>query len=140
MIQHSRSTGNEPGIAFWTATLKSLQSLQVNGMSDEETESQGEEKVRVVKSLNFRNRAFDNLWRYVDEVPTTMKDLFEQNGAKRLRRVFSIEVTERLPPRDLPRTFFWPEYLERMKSGEVPYVPVAAGEDVSIPVPMSNFV
>lgn len=109
-------------------------------MSDEETEYQGGERVRVVKSLKFRNHAFDDLWRYVDEVPTIMKDLFEQSGAKHLRRVFSDEVTDRSPPRNLPRTFFRPEYLERMKSGEVPYVSVAAGEDVLIPVLMSNLV
>lgn len=134
MTQHSRCTGDDRAITFWTGTLRSLQYLQADGMSDEETEEQEGEKVRVVKDLWFRNPAFNDLWQYVDELPAQMKSLFEQSGAKRLRRVFSEEVSDRSPPKNLPRTFYRQDYLGLMKKGEVPYVPVAVGEDAVIPV------
>lgn len=133
MIQHSRRIGDEAALAFWTATLRSLQFLRTDGMSDEETEDQGEEKVRLVKDLHFRDPAFTDLWQYVDNVPITMKSLFTQRGPKRLCRVFTDELTNRSPPKNLPRTFYRPEYLELMKSGRVPYTPT--GDDVPIPIP-----
>lgn len=133
MIQHSRHIGDESALTFWMAALRSLQHLQTDGMSDEETEDRGDEKVRLVKDLHFRNSGFTDLWQYVDDLPTSMKSLFAQSGVKRLRRVFSHELTNRLPPKNLPRTFYRPEYLELMKSGKVPYTPT--GGDIPIPIP-----
>lgn len=66
-------------------------------------------------------------------MPASMKSLFGQSGAKRLCRVFSDELNNRLPPKNLPRTFYRSEYLKLMKSGGVPYAPT--GDDVPIPIP-----
>lgn len=133
MIQHSRCMGDESALEFWMSTLQSLQYLQTDGMSDEETEDRGGEKVRLVKDLHFRHPAFTDLWQYVDDLPRSMHSLFAQSGVKRLCRVFSHELTNRLPPKNLPCTFYRPEYLGLMKSGGVPYSPT--GDDVLIPSP-----
>ncbi|KAK7452215.1 hypothetical protein VKT23_012320 [Stygiomarasmius scandens] len=139
MTQHLQSIGKEQDLRFWTDMLLALDLLTVDGMSDEETDDQDEQTVKVVKELRFRHSDFRPLLAYVDAVPRRMKKLFNQSGRKPFRRVVSDLVAERTPPPNLPSTFYQPRYLELMKKGLVPWVPIDEDTKVSLAMLMSEF-
>ncbi|KAK7448413.1 hypothetical protein VKT23_013677 [Stygiomarasmius scandens] len=133
MARHSESIGNDEALSFWTAALSVVNLLQADGMSDEETAYEGEEQVKVVKQPAFRHPGLASLFRHVDSAPKEMKSLFDQGGRKRLRRVFSSEISQRRPPPNLPITFYRSEYLDLMRKGLVPWVEVQENATISIP-------
>ncbi|KAK7438098.1 hypothetical protein VKT23_018264 [Stygiomarasmius scandens] len=133
MLGHSQKIDKAEDVDFWTATLDAVNLLQADGMSDEETVHEGEEQVKVVKRVAFRHPDFTSLFCHVDSTPKGMKSLFDQRGRKPLRRVLSSESSQRLPPPDLPSTFYQPEYLDLMNKGLVPWV--AVQENSTIPIP-----
>ncbi|THV01479.1 hypothetical protein K435DRAFT_655203, partial [Dendrothele bispora CBS 962.96] len=133
MVEHSQDNGDEEGLSFWKATLDAISMLKSDGMSDEDSDHEGQEKVKVVRDLKFRHTDFKALFQHVDSTPRVMKRLFNQSGKKRLRRVFSSEISDRSPPPNLPSTFYRPEYLDLMKKGILPWVVVQENATVSIP-------
>ncbi|KAK7448102.1 hypothetical protein VKT23_013860 [Stygiomarasmius scandens] len=139
MTQHLRSIGKEQDLRFWTDMLLALDLLTIDGMSDEETDEQDEQTVKVVKDLQFRHSDFRPLLAYVDTAPRRMKKLFVQSGRKPFRRVFSDLISEQTPPPNLPSAFYRPQYLELMKEGLVPWVPIDEDTTVSVAVLMSEF-
>ncbi|KAK7434491.1 hypothetical protein VKT23_016641 [Stygiomarasmius scandens] len=133
MVGHSQKIDKVEDLDFWTAALTAVNLLQADGMSDEETVYEGEEQVKVIKRMAFRHPDFTSLFCHVDSTPREMKSLFDQRGRKPLRRVFSSETSQRLPPPNLPSTFYQPEYLDLMNKGLIPWV--AVQEDLNIPIP-----
>ncbi|THV00405.1 hypothetical protein K435DRAFT_657286, partial [Dendrothele bispora CBS 962.96] len=136
MSEHSRKIDDRKGFGFWNTTLNTVNILQADGMSDEETDYEAEEQVKVVKQMVFRHPDLTSLFRHVDSTPRTMKSLFDQGGRKRSRRILSDKPSQRLPPPNLPSTFYQPEYLDLMRKGLVPWV--AIQENSTIPIPKED--
>ncbi|KAK7443829.1 hypothetical protein VKT23_015610 [Stygiomarasmius scandens] len=132
MTQHLRETETEQGLRFWTDMLLAVDLLSIDGMSDEETVDANEETVKVVKDLHFRHSDLRPFLAYVDATPRRMKRVFNQSGRKPFRKIISDVLTERPPPPNLPSSFYRPQYLESMKKGLVPWVPVDEDTAISI--------
>lgn len=106
----------EDALMFWQFVLRCLAILGDGGMSDEEDGDENGERIKLIRALMWRNPYFRELFALLDSAPDMERQLWSQSGRHRLRRV----VTDRPPlhsrpiPKDLPRSFFSPAFLDSL--------------------------
>ncbi|KAJ3781481.1 hypothetical protein GGU11DRAFT_749141 [Lentinula aff. detonsa] len=133
MIEVHEKKGDVQGLQFWREVLEAVDILTIGGMSDEEEVTEENERVRLVKDLDFRHPDFHELFRRVDNVRTRNPSIFRNIGRKRMRRVYVPEMTSRQPPPNMPSSYYRQEYLDSMNQGEVPNVKFQKDLDFTIP-------
>lgn len=122
MVEVCEEKGDAQGAQFWRDVLEAIVVLTVGGMSDEEDGTDGNERVRLVKDMDYRHPDFGELFKHVDNVRIKNTSIFRNVGRKRIRRVYVSEMTSRPPPPNIPSSYYRPEYLDSMTQGEVPKV------------------
>lgn len=133
MIQVCEETGEIQRAQFWREVLECVEILTVDGMSDEEDGTEGDESVRLVKDLDYRHPDFRKLFKKVDNVRTKNSSIFKNTGRKRIRRVYVSEMTSRPPPTNIPSSFCCQEYLDYMRQQLVPNVKLHEDSGLTVP-------
>ncbi|KAK7019362.1 hypothetical protein VNI00_018106 [Paramarasmius palmivorus] len=131
MQKYSREANDEKMQDLWAFVLRSLSQLNADGMSDEEEGIECDEQVTFVHDLDFRHPDFRRLFEKVDDTRSLEKDIFNQSGRHRRRRVAIHRLSERKPPPALSPTFYRPSYLLAMQRGDKEKVQLGP-EDYSI--------
>ncbi|KAJ3897146.1 hypothetical protein F5879DRAFT_996530 [Lentinula edodes] len=124
MIQACEQRGYADGVTFFRYLLRLVTKMRPGGMSEDEdgvdkvvTVDAGtiEEAVKFTKPLPFRNSYLNDVVEFLDKTPGFENLLFIQSGRVRKRRIRKdprCKVSERLPPRKWPRSFFAQGYLD----------------------------
>ncbi|KAF5359901.1 hypothetical protein D9758_013991 [Tetrapyrgos nigripes] len=89
ILQHAQ-------VEFWTSVSSTVQMLTIDGMSDEETEQQDGQTVKVIKDPEFRHPALREIFQHVDGARKKEQALFIQSGGKPLRRVFTDQLLQKI--------------------------------------------
>jgi hypothetical protein len=129
MADEERKAGREQGVTFWSYVTDTLNHLGVHGMSDEEDAklnvSLGEEgvmvqqHVRLVLDLDWRHPSFRKLFELIDKTKGIEDLIFSQVGNARLPRHRVAKVSNRSPPKNLPRGFFRDNFFDGKEDWEV---------------------
>ncbi|KAE9383036.1 hypothetical protein BT96DRAFT_844686, partial [Gymnopus androsaceus JB14] len=129
MLDLAHRNHNTAGIELWSFVLKAVTALKSDGMSDEESDdgNGSDGPNRKVLDIDFRHPDFQELLQKVDCVPKMAPQIFNRSGRKYMRRVHVEVIEQRVPPPDLPVSFYRAEYLAKIKRGEV--LPVTFGVD-----------
>lgn len=133
MIQVCEEKGEIQRAQFWREVLESVEILTVDGMSDEEDGTEGDESVRLVKVLDYRHPDFRKLFKKVDDVRMKDSSIFRNTGRKRLRRVYVSEITSRPPPTNIPSSYCCQEYLDYIGQQSAPNVKLHENSGFTIP-------
>lgn len=122
MVQVSQERNDEAAVEFWRYVLSILHKFQHDGMSDEEDAYQDvttggvtiKEQVKEVMILGFRNPYFRPLFEMVDQIKGLESMVFRDAGKAPMRRVRSSRISHRDPPKNLPKNFLNPKYVQAL--------------------------
>ncbi|KAL1724674.1 hypothetical protein EV714DRAFT_222618, partial [Schizophyllum commune] len=99
-------------LPWWEEARRALELLTEHGMSDEEEGYEGEEPIRIVKGIKFRNPKLCNFLDTLDDVRAAETDIFPAVGRPRRRRIRVPAFSDQVPPHGLPKAFYRPGYLQ----------------------------
>ncbi|THU94036.1 hypothetical protein K435DRAFT_669156, partial [Dendrothele bispora CBS 962.96] len=134
MMEKNEARNDEKELLFWAGMLVATEKLGKEGMSSEDEGFSGQEKVKLVKDLDFRHPEFRVLFEFLDKLRPS-NPFFNQAGRKAIPRVLCDTISKREPPSNLPPAFYRPEYLEKMNKGQVQKVALAMGIDAEYSIP-----
>ncbi|KAJ3765839.1 hypothetical protein FB446DRAFT_794666 [Lentinula raphanica] len=108
MINHHADHDNVAEATRWVETLRTLQDLQVNGMSDdEEAIDESGRKYTLVYSPTWRNPTFDTFFDNLDSTRSSDRTLFNDRiGRPRNPRVRTHQTAKCTPPQGLPTSYY----------------------------------
>ena len=129
MLLVSRNRRDNAAEEFWSYVLVVVDTLGHNGMSDEEEDDEEMEdarggsrilvrKIKILKS-SWRHEYFEELFHYVDMTRLFEQHIFRAHGGKSVERERVDQVSERLPPKNIPRSFFREGYFDGKMDVEV---------------------
>ncbi|KAJ3717722.1 hypothetical protein C8R42DRAFT_537817, partial [Lentinula raphanica] len=111
MIRVCREQQDANGISIWSDIMLAISELGIEGTSEEENDDNATPRVRFVKDIDFRHSRFQEVLAFVDGTREREKFVFRNPGRKRLPRQYTGNYTVRMPPSNLPQSFFRPEYV-----------------------------
>ncbi|KAJ3967968.1 hypothetical protein EV361DRAFT_806409, partial [Lentinula raphanica] len=130
MLSVCRAQQDAEGVSFWSDMLLCIDDLGIQGTSEEENDDNAAPRVRFVKDIDFRHPQFQDLFAFVDGTRDREKLVFTKPGRYRLPRHYTENRSVRVPPPELPSSYFRPEYLSRLEQdGNYKFSPQ------SIPIP-----
>ncbi|KAI5888891.1 uncharacterized protein SCHCODRAFT_02512695 [Schizophyllum commune H4-8] len=124
MREKAEMSGADEQLDHWSYVLRSLEQLNYEGMSDEESDTEevvfpggvvAEQPCRRVLEMRWRHPSFKEVFDDVDQTPAQFPDIFNKLALKnRIRRVRVAQTSERAPPKKLSIALFDPSYLEEI--------------------------
>ncbi|KAL1684528.1 hypothetical protein GGG16DRAFT_22991, partial [Schizophyllum commune] len=124
MRENAEMSGADEQLDHWSFVLRSLEQLNYEGMSDEESDTEevvfpggvvAEQPCRRVLEMRWRHPSFKEIFDEVDQTPARFPDIFNKLALRnRIRRVRVAQTSERAPPKKLSIALFDPSYLEEI--------------------------
>ncbi|KAK7434700.1 hypothetical protein VKT23_020064 [Stygiomarasmius scandens] len=136
MMDFAHKQGDVKDLAFWASLLTCTEVLTVNGMSDEEDGIDAGEVIKLVSELDFRHPDFHPIFSLIDSTRESEDEIFTSVGRKRMRRIYTgVTNSDRIPPENLPPSYYRPEYLQHMLLSHDSSVKLAEGNRANLLIP-----